>query len=87
MSSPALIGAAGIGLAMTLLIVGLLYLNVSHQQLVSQAARSLASPKPEVTVVVPQSSSAGTMRGQRWQLIPGGFGGFSSGGSSSQESY
>ena len=87
LSAPALIGAAGIGLAMMLLIVGLLYLNVSHQQLASQAARSLAAPKPEVTVVVPQSSSAGTMRGQRWQLIPGGFGGFSSGGSSSQESY
>ena len=87
LSSPALIGAAGIGLAMVLLIVGLLYLNATHQQLVSQATRSLAAPKPEVTVVVPQSSTSGTMRGQRWQLIPGGFGGFSSGGSSSQQSY
>jgi hypothetical protein len=41
----------------------------------------------EVTVVVPPAatSASGAMRGSRYQVVPGGFGGFSSG--AGNESY
>jgi hypothetical protein len=90
LSQPALIGAAGVGMALLLIIGGLFYLSMTHERLVTQAARALASRKPEMTVVVPPaqaSSSSNVMRGSRWQIVPGGFGGFSAGSGSSQESY
>ena len=87
LSGPALAGAAGAGVALLLLIAGLLYVSVTQQRLASQASRALATRRAEVTVVVPQvPSSSGAMRGSRWQIVPGGFGGFSS-GSSSGDSY
>lgn len=86
LSAPMLTVAAGAGLALMLIAVGLFYLTMTNQQLLTQAARMLASRKPQVTVV-PQASASGTMHGSRWQVVPGGFGGFSSGGSSSSESY
>ncbi|MBI2104494.1 MAG: winged helix-turn-helix transcriptional regulator [Candidatus Omnitrophica bacterium] len=80
--SPALIGAAGAGLALLLIMAGLLYVTVTQQRLASQASRALATRRAEVTVVVPPTpSSSGAMRGSRWQIVPGGFGGFSSGAS------
>ena len=80
LSGPALLGAAGAGMALLLIIAGLLYVSVTQQRLASQASRALATRRAEVTVVAPPvPSSSGAMRGSRWQVIPGGFGGFSSG--------
>ena len=76
LTGPALVGATGVGLALVLIVAGLLSLSFTNRQL---ASRTLATRKAEVTVVVPQHSSSGVMRGARWQVIPGGFGGFSSG--------
>jgi len=82
LSHPALVGAAGVGAALLLIIAGLLHLTATHQRLASQASRALATRRAEVTVVVPPASpSSGAMRGVRWQIVPGGFGGFSSGAS------
>jgi hypothetical protein len=82
LSGPALLGAAGAGVALLLIIAGLLYVSVTQQRLASQASRALATRRAEVTVVVPPvPSSSGAMRGSRWQIVPGGFGGFSSGAS------
>ena len=82
LSGPVLLGAAGAGMALLLLIAGLLYVSVAQQRLPSQASRALATRRTEVTVVVPPvASSSGAMRGTRWQIVPGGFGGFSSGAS------
>ena len=78
--SPVLIGAAGAGLALLLIMASLLYVTVTQQRLASQASRALATRRAEVMVVVPPTpSSSGAMRGSRWQVMPGGFGGFSSG--------
>ena len=82
LSSPALLGTAGVGIAFLLIVAGLLYLTATQQRLVSQATRALATRRAEVTVVAPPTpSSSGAMRGARWQIVPGGFGGFSSGAS------
>ena len=83
--TPILVGAAVVGLALMLVTVGLLYLNMTNQRLVSQTSRALATHKATVTVVVPPSSASGVMQGSRWRIAPGAFGGFSSG--SSSESY
>jgi hypothetical protein len=86
LSGPVLAGAAALGLTLVLIIAGLFYLTMTHERLVTQASRALAVSKPEVTVVVPEGSSgSGMMRGSRWQILPGGFGGFSSG--AGEESY
>ena len=75
---PILLGAAGVGMALMVITISLVYLGMTNHRLVSQASRALSAKKTEVTVVVPQSSASGTMRGSRWQIVPGGFGGFSS---------
>ena len=74
-----LVGASTVGMALLLVIGGLFYLNLTNQHLLSQTSRALSTQKSEVTVVVPHSGSSGVMRGARWQVVPGGFGGFSSG--------
>lgn len=80
LSSPALIGAACVGIALILFVAGLLRLSVTQERLASQGSRALATRRAEVTVVVPETpASSGVMRGARWQIVPGGFGGFSSG--------
>jgi len=81
-SHPALLGAAGVGAALLLLVAGLLYVTATQQRLASHATRALATRRTEVTVVAPPTpSSSGAMRGAHWQITPGGFGGFSSGAS------
>ena len=80
--TPAMVGVAGVGMALMLIIAGLFYLTVTNQQLVSTIARwasTLAAPADT------GPSASGVMRGTRWQLVPGGFGGFSTG--ASQEVY
>ena len=98
---PILVGVTAAGLALMLLVATVSYLSMTNQRLVSQASRSSDVRKAEVTVVIPsapammmggpgQNAVSGIMRGGRWQIIPGRFGGFSSGSSSSnatQESY
>lgn len=76
-SAPFLVGTAA-GLTVLLIVAGLLYLGAANSRVISETARTLATRKAEVTVVVPQPSASGTMRGDRWQIVPGGFGGFSS---------
>lgn len=85
LSTPMLVGAAGVGMALVLVVTGLAYLNLTNQRMLSQASRVLSTKQADVTVVVPQPSSSGVMRGARWQVVPGGFGGFSS--AKEQESY
>jgi hypothetical protein len=70
---PLLVGLTGAGLVL-LLVAGLTYLTLTNQRL----ARRLDVRQAGVTVVVPQPSTSGAMRGSRWQIVPGGFGGFSS---------
>ena len=76
---PVLIGVVTVGLALFVIIVALGYLTMTHEHLMAQAIRLLTTRKAQVTVVMPPPSSSGTMRGSRWQIVPGGFGGFSSG--------
>lgn len=76
---PVLIGVVTVGLALFAIIVALGYLTMTHEHLMAQATRLLTARKAQVTVVMPPPSSSGTMRGSRWQIVPGGFGGFSSG--------
>ncbi|MBI4004236.1 MAG: hypothetical protein HY353_04360 [Candidatus Omnitrophica bacterium] len=84
--SPALIAASAVGIALMLIVASLFYVSMTGDRLASTVRRALATQKAEVTVVAPAPSSAsGVMRGSRWQVVPGGFGGFSSG--ASNESY
>ena len=85
LSSRALIGAAGAGLALMLIVLGLFYLTMTNQRMLMQAARAFRTRKAEVKVIVPPSPASSAMHGARWQLVPGGFGGFSSG--ANDESY
>ena len=85
LSTPVLVGAAGMGMALVLIMAGLAYLNLTNQRLLSKASHVLSTKQADVTVVVPQPSSSGVMRGARWQVVPGGFGGFST--AREQESY
>jgi hypothetical protein len=78
--SPMFIGAAGMGLALVVIVAALLVFTVSEQRMVSRTSRPITARTAEVTVVMPPKSSASNaMRGSRWQVVPGGFGGFSSG--------
>jgi hypothetical protein len=81
---PLLIGATGVGIALMFVLAALFYLSLTNRSATSQASRALTTRNAEMTVVVPQASS-GAMRSSRWQIVPGGFGGFSSG--SSEQSY
>ena len=83
--TPALLGAAVVGMLLMAMVAGLFYLTLTNDRLASSMRRVLTARSANVTVVVPQPSASGTMRGRRWQVVPGGFGGFSSGGSN--ESY
>lgn len=80
MSTPVLIGAASVGTGLVLLIAGLAYLGLTQREFVTKTSSALIAKPAEVTVVVPPTSASGTMRGSRYQVVPGGFGGFSSGG-------
>ena len=85
LSSPALIGAAAVGVALLLTVAGLLYLTVTNQRAATEASRALAVRKVESPAVSPQPAASGTMHGARWRVVPGGFGGFSANADS--ESY
>ena len=74
----ALVGAAGVGAVLLIIVASLLYLRLTSRELLSEASRALAIRKAEM-VIAPREASSRVMRGNRWQISPGGFGGFSSG--------
>ena len=78
LNTPMLVTAAGVGMALVVIVAGIFYLRLTNERI------ALVYRNPKVTVVMPQASS-GVMRGARWQVVPGGFGGFSSG--RAEESY
>lgn len=70
--TPVMVGVTGVGVALMLIVAGLFYLSFTNRQLVSTIAqRRVAVPGAS------RPSASGLMRGGRWQLVPGGFGGFS----------
>ena len=77
MPASTLVGAAGVGIALIVVVASLLYVRVTGSELVAQSSRIVESRKAEA-VVAPRQASAtsGVMRGSRWQVSPGGFGGF-----------
>jgi len=80
LKTPVLIAATGVGSLLMVVVAALAYMGMAHQQFVSETSRALKLKQGAVTVVVPPAASAsGTMRGSRYQVVPGGFGGFSSG--------
>lgn len=85
LSGPALVGAAGVGMALMLILAGIAYLSLIRERQLAQISHHLSTRQAEVTIVVPSASTSGVMKGRRWQIVPGGFGGFSSG--SSGEAY
>jgi len=85
LQTPALLAATVVGMALMLLVASLFYLTMTNDRLASAVRHVLTTRKTDVTVIAPQPSASGVMRGSRWQIIPGGFGGFSSG--ASNESY
>lgn len=64
LAAPVLVGIAGAGLALMLVVAGLVYVRMTGSA-------------SHMTVLVPSEPGSGVMRGRRWQVVPGGFGGFS----------
>lgn len=84
--SGALIGAAGVGVALLVVVASLLYIRLTNPTLLSRASRALTTQTAEV-IIVPQETSSGAMHGSRWRIVPGGFGGFSSSASTNSEAF
>ena len=80
LSSPMLVGAAAVGMTLIFIMAGLMYVTMTNQHLISQTTRALAT-RTAVATAAP-SNASGTMHSSRWQIVPGGFGGFSSGSNS-----
>ena len=84
---PLLISAVLLGLVLVLTIVGLQYATMMQRRetrSTAQAARTVVTR--HIDVAPAQSPlTSGVMRGGRWQITPGGFGGFSS--SASKDSH
>ena len=85
LQGPVLVGAAVVGIVLMLIVASLFYLTMTNDQLASTVRHALTTQKADVTVIAPTPATSGVMRSHRWQLVPGGFGGFSSG--ASNESY
>ena len=75
--TPALVAAAGVGVVLMLIVTGLFYLRLTNERLLAAVERELTTKAD--TTVAPSQSSIVRMRGSRWQIVPGGFGGFSTG--------
>ncbi len=82
---PALLAAGAVGLALLVIIGGLAYLTVTNHQLASSMATVVDARKANAAMVKPGASAAGAMQGGRWRLVPGAFGGFSTG--AAEETY
>jgi hypothetical protein len=70
-----------------LVAAGLVYVRITGDRSVSAGSRVLEPKSTNVTVVVPPDSGSGVMRGRRWQIVPGGFGGFSAGAGTNSEAF
>ena len=81
-----LIGAAGVGVALLVVVASLLYIRLTDPTLLSVASRVLTTRQAAV-VAVPHESSSGVMHGSRWRILSGGIGGFSSGASTNSEAF
>ena len=75
---PVLVTAAGVGMVLMLMIATLGYLTLTHQQGGSLVQRLTTAVKATMSST---ASSSSVMHGSRWQIVPGGFGGFSAGAS------
>ncbi len=83
---PALIGAAVAGMALMLIMASLFYITMTNGRLMASMQRALTTRSSGASVMEPHpGATSGAMRGARWQLIPGSFGGFST--DSHRESY
>jgi hypothetical protein len=80
-STPVLLGLVGVGLTLVVLVAGLGYAALVGRLGARDAGRRSTELSGRMTVVVPEASASGTMRGAKWQIVPGAFGGFSSGAS------
>ena len=84
---PALVGVATVGLGLMMIVTSLFYLRMTSQQrLASHVSQALSNHASAVTVVVSPHAPSGAMHSTRWRVVPGGFGGFDPGASTS-ESY
>ena len=79
LDSAVLVGATVMGMALVLIVAATLYGILTKQGGVSQMFSTSVVSKPDVTIAnPPRTASSGVMHGSRWQLVPGGVGGFSS---------
>ena len=86
LNGPVLVGTAFVGMALMLIMASLFYITMTNGRLVASMQRALTTRSSGASVVEPHAGAAsGMMRGARWQLIPGSFGGFST--DSHRESY
>lgn len=71
--------AAALSLTVAAVLAGVAYLAYTNQRLMLMTKKAVLAPKTHVTVVEsPAAATAsGAMRGNRWQLVPGGMGGVS----------
>ena len=68
------LSASVVGVAVMLVVIGLVYFTAMNRH-----ARGVTGQQSALTAAAPKSpSSSGIMRGSRWQILPGGVGGFSS---------
>ncbi len=70
-----LVLAALLGLGGMLAVVDRAMHSMTHQRLSAVAKDALREHHPGAA-----TAASGAMRGQRWQVVPGGFGGFAAGG-------
>ena len=80
--TPVLVGTALVGIALMLVMAGLFYMTMTNGRFMASVQRVLTA-RSTASQAAPGAS--GAMRGARWQVIPGGFGGFST--SSTRESF
>src|SRR3989338_4742058 len=84
--TPVMVGVTVVGLILMVGVATAAYLLTTNRQLASSVERALSKAASPVAVVTGEASNAGVMRGARWQIVPGGFGGFSA-GTGTGESY
>jgi len=60
LSRPALMGVAGIGMALLLIVAGVTYLVLTNQRVIAQATRAITTQQAEVTIVAPDREQSAT---------------------------
>lgn len=88
LNGPVLVGTALVGIALMLVMAGLFYMTMTNGRFMASVQRALtarSAASQAASAASPGAAQAGAMRGARWQVVPGGFGGFST--SSTRESF